>query len=661
MQHRIAAALGLVLAATSSLAVSPAKVPGPAFPHYASAAALTVACAKNIASARVAAARLERQRPGPNWLGAYDGLNVLAEDLAGPIFVLTNVHPDKAMRDASEACELRWQDYFSTLNQNERLYRAARQVRARDAIDREFLKATLEAFEDAGVNLAPAQRARAKAIQDRLTELGQAFDRNVRDENILLAFTEADLKGVPEGVWKNARRDAQGRVLLGVDEPTYLPLLQSALDPAVRERMWRAKSNEGGARNLELLAELGQLRREYAQLLGHPSYADFALRRRMAGNTGNVSRFLDGVAAAVRDREQRELDELRVAKARHLDKPQAEVKLERWDSAFYTERVRRERYRVDQNVFRPYLPPQESLALVMRVAEKMFGVKYTRVPGARLWHPDAQAYAVSDAATGKPLAALFVDLYPREGKYNSAAVWSYRNASTRLKRIPQAALVVNFDRQGLTLDDLSSSLLHEFGHAVHNNLSATRYSSQGGTQTLRDFSEAPSQMLEQWVYDARVAGVMREVCPACKPIPTELLDQARVADRYGKGMLYARQRLYAAYDLALYGADAPEPMALWARMEGATPLGHVAGTMFPAGFGHVASGYAAGYYGYLWSEVVAADLRTAFADNRLDAAVGRRYRDTVLAQGGQRPPRSLVRDFLGRETDTQAFFEDLKR
>ncbi|MES2958618.1 MAG: M3 family metallopeptidase [Pseudomonadota bacterium] len=660
MQTRIAL-LALALAATSSLAATPTKIPGPAFPHYASPVALTAACTANVDRAKAAVKRLERQRPGPHWLAAYDDLNVLAEDLAGHIFVLTNVHPDKAMRDASEACELRWQDFFSTLGQNEKLYRTARQVRARDDIDREFLKTTLEGFEDGGVTLPPVPRARAKVIQDRLTELGQIFDKNVRDANIQVAFTEAELQGVPEGVWKAAKRDAQGRVLLGVDEPTYVPVLQNAVDTAARERMWRAKTNEGGAPNLLLLAELGQLRREYAQLFGHASYADFALRRRMAATTGNVNRFLDEVGTAVREREQRELDELRAAKARDLGKPLSEVKLERWDSAYYTERVRRERYRVDQEAFRPYLPPQESLALVMRVVEKMLGVKYTRVPDARLWHPDAQAYAVSDAATGKPLAALFVDLYPRQGKYNSAAVWSYRNASTRLKRIPQATLVVNFDRQGLTLDDLSSSLLHEFGHSVHNNLSTTRYSSQGGTQTLRDFSEAPSQMLEQWVYDARVAGVMREVCPACKPIPTDLLDQARAADRYGKGMFYARQRLYAAYDLALYGADAPEPMALWARMEGATPLGHVAGTTFPAGFGHVASGYSAGYYGYLWSEVVAADLRTAFAENRLDAAVGRRYRNTVLANGGQRPPQSLVRDFLGRETNTKAFFEDLKR
>jgi len=140
-----------------------------------------------------------------------------------------------------------------------------------------------------------------------------------------------------------------------------------------------------------------------------------------------------------------------------------------------------------------------------------------------------------------------------------------------------------------------------------------------------------------------------------------MIDKARVARDYGKGMAIARQHLYASYDLALHGADAPEPMALWAKMEGATPLGYVPGSMFPAGFGHIASGYAAGYYGYLWSDVVALDLRTAFAADRLDPLVGTRYRRIVLSQGRQEPPAELLRNFLGRDTNSKAFFEDLAR
>ncbi|MEW6705545.1 MAG: M3 family metallopeptidase [Pseudomonadota bacterium] len=633
-------------------------LPGPAFPTYRSPAEIQSACERGLTEAGQRVAALEQRAPDAGWLRASDELNAFVEDAANPIDFLSNVHPERPMRDAAQACALRWAEFLSALGQNEALYRAARQVEPADAIDREYLRAALQSFEDSGVGLPPEPRARAKAINDRIADLGQQFEKNVRDDGTQVAFTPAELRGVPEAVWKNARRDEQGRVLLSLAYPQYFPVMQAAEDPAARERMWRAKTGEGGEANLQILGEIARLRREYAQLFGYASYDDFTLRRRMAEKTDKVLGFLDEVKAAVAGAEQRELQELREAKARHLKLPVQEVRLERWDLQFYTERLRRERFDVDQEAFRPHFPPQASLKFALRVVEKMMGVRYQRVP-AKLWHPEAQAYAVSDAATGKPLATLLVDLYPREGKYNHAAVFSYRNGSTLLGRVPQAALVVNFDRNGLTLDELET-LLHELGHAVHNNLSATRYASQGGTQTLRDFVEAPSQMLEEWVYDPKVLRTFAEVCPVCKRVPEDLLAKARAAKDYGKGVKFARQHLYASYDIALHGSDAPEPMGLWARMEGDTPLGYVAGTQFPAGFAHLASGYAAGYYGYLWSLVVAMDLRTQFEPDKLDPKVGRRYRDIVLANGGQRPPQELVREFLGREPSSKAFYDYLR-
>ncbi|HEY6511068.1 MAG TPA: M3 family metallopeptidase [Burkholderiaceae bacterium] len=637
-----------------------ATLPGPPFPSFQSTAALQAHCDSGLARAKAALRALERQPADARWLAAYDDLNALLEDLSGPIYLLSNVHPDKAIRDAVDACELRWQDFSSSLGQNATLYAAVTRLKARDPGDALLQKTLREDLEDAGVSLPPVQRKRAKEINDRVTALDQEFNRNIRDERTQLPFSAEQLRGVPETVWRGAKRDDQGQVLLGLDSSTYLSVMQGASDAATRERMWRAKTNEGGAPNLKLLSEIGQLRREYAALFGAASYADFTLRRRMAHSAREAQAFLDDVLKAVSAREAAELGELRVAKARELGLPESQVTLERWDAAYYQERIRRERFAVDQEAFRAYFPPQASLAFVMRVIERMMGVRYEPVTGLKLWHPDVQAYAVIDSASGQPIAALYVDPFAREGKYNHAAVWSFRNGSLRLKRAPQAALVVNVGRNGLTLDDLET-LLHEFGHAAHNNLSATRHSAQAGTSVLRDFVEAPSQMLEQWVYDPRVLQVMREVCAACPPVPEALLAQAKAAKHYGKGIAYARQWLYAAFDLAMHGPAAPEPMALWARMEGASALGHVAGTMFPAGFAHVAGGYGAGYYSYLWSEVLAADLRTAFGADLLDAAVGTRYRKTVLANGSQMLPQELVRRFLGRDSNSQAFYEDLQR
>lgn len=652
-------AAALVCASLGAQAAA-SGLPGPAFPSFASPGQLQAFCDEGLERARLKLHRLEKYPPNHRWLEAYDDLTAQVEDWAGPVYLLSNVHPDPSMRDAAEACELRWQDFSSSLGQNETLFKAASRLNERDPVQALFAKTLIEEFEDAGVALPPAERRRAKAINDRITAFGQAFDKNIRDANVLLPFTPEELRGVPELLWRQARRDDQGRVLLGIDAPTYASVIQNAADARARERMWLAKNSEGGAPNLRLLAEIGQLRKEYASLFGAASYADFALRRRMARSAREAQAFLDEVLSAVAARERQELDELREAKARDLQQPLAQTALQRWDIAYYQEKVRRERYAVDQEAFRAHFPPQQSLAFVMRVVEKMFGVRYVRVANLKLWHRDVQAYAVHDARSGRSLAALYVDLFPREGKYNHAAVWSFRNGSLRLKRPSQAALVVNVNPNGLTLDDLET-LLHEFGHAVHNNLSATRNASQAGTSVLRDFVEAPSQMLEAWLYDPRVLAVMKEVCASCPPVPDALLAQAEAAKHHGKGVLYARQWLYAAFDLAMHGPEAPEPMALWARMEGATALGHVPGSMFPAGFAHVATNYGAGYYGYLWSEVVAADMRTAFVDDRLSPVTGQRYRRTILANGSQLRPEELVRRFLGRDGDARAFFMELQR
>ena len=345
-------------------------------------------------------------------------------------------------------------------------------------------------------------------------------------------------------------------------------------------------------------------------------------------------------------REQRDLVELREAKARHLGQPLGETRLQRWDTMYYAERLLRERYGVDDEAFRPYFPPQESLRFVMRVAEKMFGVRYDKVDGAG-WAPDVQAWAVTDVASNKKIATLYVDPYPREGKYNHAAVWNFRNGATAVAAPGAVGAGRQLRPRGLTLRELET-LMHEFGHTLRNNLSATRYASDAGENVAQDFAEAPSQMLEDWVYDKKVLKVFQEVCPACKPVPDEMVDKARAARDFGKGMQVARQQLYAAYDLALHGPARP---IRWRRGRRWRPRRRWAtcGHDVPGRLRAHRRRIRAGYYGYLWSQAVAADMRTAFAADKLDPKVGARFRSTVLAEGAQKPPQQIVKEFLGRE------------
>ncbi len=658
----LASSSALAAQRVATQAASEAATPH-AFQTPRSAAAIAAQCRTLLADLNKAEAQLARggEAPGTSLLAALDAMTRRTEDTMGPLGVLVAVSPRKAIRDAAEACDRDYQAYSSRFWQNAAVYARIKQVRPADDIDRRYWRDTIDNFEDAGVALAPAQQRRVRELNDELIALTQIFERRIREDRTRLWFTRDELAGVPTGVFENSPRDPQGRYRLGLEEATVFPVLESASVPATRERLWRAYLSLGGVANLETLAALTQRRRELAQVFGEASYADFVLRHRMAHSETEVQHFLATVKEAVRAREMADLEVLRVEKARHLHQPLDQTVLARWDTAFYSERVRRATYAVDQEQFRRYFLPEASLRFVFRVAERLFGI--TVAPAAApqtLWHPEARAYAVTDNDSKALLGTLFVDLYPRADKFNHAALWSFRNVSTLAGRQPAAALVVNPSRQGLTLDELQT-LLHEFGHGLHALLSKTRYAGQGGTHVQLDFVEAPSQMLEDWVYDPQVLALFAEVCPSCEIVPTPLLAQARSSREFGKGMQFSRQHLYASYDLALHGREPPDPLLLWAKMESATPLGHVPQSMFPAGFEHIAGGYAAGYYGYLWGLVLAEDLRTAFAADRLSPAVGRRYRETVLESGGQVAPAELMQRFLGRPADSRAFFEALSQ
>jgi len=651
----------LALALATGNAAAQTAAPSYAFPAYRNAAQVDTACKALLAGARADEKRLQALPPSgaTTLLVELDGMVRSYEDTMGPLSLLNAVHPDKAVRDAADACDLGYQTFRNSFLQNAKIYALLKQVKPADPIDERLLRDTLDAFEDAGVALSRDKQARAKRLGNEITRLGQLFDRRIRDDKTRVAFAAAELDGVPAEALKDRQRDAEGRYLFGLDYPSYDAVIENAKRGETRERMWRAFQGLGGSANLKTLQQLGQLRRAYAQLFGLESYADFSMRRRMAQNAATAQAFLGTVKDAVAQRELADIGMLREAKARDLKQDVAATTVNRWDVTYYTLSERRNRFQLDTEEFRTYFPPQASLDFVFRVAGQLFGVQFEPLKQP-LWHPDAQSFEVRDVASGKVIGSFFVDLYPREGKYNHAAVWSFRNASTLVQRTPAAGLVVNFNRKGLNIDELET-LLHEFGHAMHALLSNTRHASQGGTNVQLDFVEAPSQMLEDWVYDSRVLALFKEVCPACKPAPDDLVARASKARDFAKGIAVARQHLYASYDLALYAKDAPEPLATWQRMEGATPLGHVKGSIFPAGFSHIATGYASGYYGYLWSLVLAEDLRTAFAADKLSRETGLRYREQVLSQGGQVAPAELMRRFLGRDTNSDAFFKSLNR
>jgi Zn-dependent oligopeptidase len=589
-----------------------------------------------------------------NILDAWDRAAIVLEDAFGPVSILNSVHPDKAVREAGDDALIAESSFLTELFQNERFYQRVRAVVPHNNAQRQLRKDLIEAFEDSGVALPPEKRERFKAISDRLTELGQEFAKNIRENTSRLTFTPAECEGLPQAWLDRMPRDEGGNVVVGFDYPDYVPFMMNARDEDARKRYYVANTNRGTDSNIALMNEIVALRKEIADLYGVPSFAHYVTKRRMVENPETVRRFLDDVRSRVTEAEIRDLGQLSEVKAKLTGAPVEQTTMNRWDLNFYRERLREERFAIDQEALRQYFPTKTSIDWMLDVSERLYGIRFERqeVP---VWHEAVIFLDVLDAADGAPIGGIYLDLYPRDGKYKHAAAWPVRGVSLKSGRKPISVLVTNLDSDGLTHDELET-LLHEFGHVLHGVLSKTEYLQHSGTSVERDFVEAPSQMYEEWAARMESLSLMREHCGDCPVIEQELVDRLVAAKKFGSGIDYGRQLLYAAYDMELSSENPGECLEVWKRMEGATPLGHVEGTAFPGTFEHIASGYAAGYYGYMWAKVIALDMVAAFGADLMNGETGRRFRELILSRGSEEPARELVEKFLGRSVSSEAFF-----
>jgi thimet oligopeptidase len=652
----------LALLPGPALAASVERVTVPAYDEETLAMACTVALTRAQAMVNALQAVSMARVAATDMLGRWDRVRSATQDIEGPAQLLANVSPDEKTRAAGEDCEQKINSFDTALLQNERLYARIKTTSPRGAAAIKMRKDILDAFDDTGVALPAEKRARMSAILDRLETIRQEFGRNIRNNKTRVTFTADEVKGLPQIYLDKAQRDEKGNFLLGFEYPEYVPFMANAENEDARRRYQFAYSNRGTPRNIELLTEVMQLRREMAGLFGLSSYAQFATRRRMVGDPQTVEKFLGEVEGAVRDVERKEVAELTAFKAELQKKKPDEVTLNRRDVDFYQDKLRKARYSIDQEALRKYFPTDASFKWVMAVSSRLYGVRFVPVK-VPVWHEDVQYFDVVDDSGGnsggKIIGGIYLDPFPRPAKYSHAAAFGIRSSGRLAHRTPISVLVTNFNRTGLDHDELET-LVHEFGHVMHGVLSNTDYASQGGTSVERDFVEAPSQMYEEWARRKESLSLLTQFCsPACPAVDDDLLGRLSTARLYGAGLRYSRQHLYAAYDMATSGATSTEPLALWDTMEGETLLGHVAGTQFPGAFEHIISGYAAGYYGYMWSEVLALDMLSGYRDNLMDPAVGRRFRRTILAQGSQKPAAQMVREFLGREPSNAAFLAEI--
>jgi thimet oligopeptidase len=492
-------------------------------------------------------------------------------------------------------------------------------------------------------------RARLREIGDRELVVEQAFGRNIRDDVRSISLAPAQLAGLPQDYIDAHPPGADGRVTITTDYPDTIPFMSFALDAAARRALIVEFHNRAWPVNDAVLQELLGLRAEHAKILGFESWADFDAEIKMIGSGAAIGTFIDQIAAAAFEPGRRDLAVL--LERLRADRPEVDV-VDRADSAFYNEVVRRERFGVDAQDVRRYFEFAKVRQGLLEVTGTLFGLTYTPAPDAVSWHEDVAVYDVQ--VEGAPLGRIYLDLHPRQGKYKHAAQFDLV-AGIDGRQLPEGVLVCNFG-SGLMEHSDVVTFFHEFGHLVHHLLAGRhRWVRFSGISTEWDFVEAPSQLLEEWAWDADVLRTFA-TDEAGDPIPLELVAKMRAGEDFGKGCFARTQMFYAALSYRLHQEPVADITALVLELQPTYDLyAHVEGTHFHASFGHLA-GYSSGYYTYMWSLVIAKDLFAAFEREDLFAPENaRRYRDTILAAGGSRDAAELVAAFLGRPYTIEAF------
>jgi thimet oligopeptidase len=586
----------------------------------------------------------------------------LALGLAASVTSLIGeVHPDEAVRTLAEQRSREVKKLITELGQDRDLYAVLSQAERDletafadgriDAGALRLLRLTLRDFRRAGVDRDDATRDRLLALAEAEVKLGQDFSRNIRDDVRTVRLSAEQLAGLPADFIEAHPAEPDGMTVLSTDYPDIIPFRTFGEDAAARRELTIAFLNRGWPDNDAILRDLLATRHEHATLLGYSGWPDFDAEVKMVGSGAAIAEFVERIAEAARPRADRDVAVL--LERLRQDHPDT-VSLDAADVPFYAEVVRRENFDVDAQEVRRYFDFPRVRDGLLDVTGRLFGLRYDAVTDAPVWHEDVVVYDVYAGESGELLGRIYLDLHPRVGKFKHAAQFDLVAGVTG-RTLPEGALVCNFGHGLIEHVDVVT-LFHEFGHLVHHVLGGRqRYARFSGVATEWDFVEAPSQMLEEWAWDADVLQSFA-VDEGGRPIPADLVARMRAAHEFGKGYLARTQMFYAAVSYVLHSGAVEDLTSTVRELQGRyDAFDYIDGTHFHTSFGHL-EGYTSAYYTYMWSLVIAKDLFSAFdRDDLFDTSISHRYRDRILAAGGSGDAADLVAEFLGRPYSFDAF------
>jgi len=613
-----------------------------------------------------------------NTLGALDRLGHQVGCTMNRIGLIKETSLGEPMRDAATEAIKKLQEWAVGLDYREDVYRAVKAyadtkpMLAGEAD--KLLAETMRDYRRAGLALPKAERDEVERLRKELADVGTDFQSNIAKTQRPIKFTKAELEGVSDSLL-----GAKG-VKTGDDEYTvhinvtwqYLAIMEHAKREDVRKRVLTEQHSLALKENVPLVQKLLQLREQIAKRLGYKNWADYQIEVKMAKNGVTALEFEQKLRDGLQPKFEAELAEFRQLKTAETGDANAQIYL--WDWRYYADQLKKQKYTVDAEQLRVYFPMQRVLDGMFAIYQRIFGLKFERVTAPYKWVDDLQLWAVSDAQTGEPLGFFYLDLFPREGKFNHFAVFPIidgkRLADGNYQR-PVCALVCNFpppsaDKPSLLTHQDVETLFHEFGQAMHGVLTRAKFARFAGSSVPGDFVEAPSQMLEAWVWDKGVLdSFAADYRDPSKKIPPEILGQLKASKYAIYGNHYRRQLSFGLMDLMLHTeiteANLNDALPLSNKTLSETFLPVPEGSALIAYLGHFV-GYDAGYYGYAWADAIAADMATVFQnapDGFLDVQAGRRLREEIYAVGNSRDVNESIEKFLGRPRSIEPFLKKI--